>query len=109
MLPRLSVLLLFISTLCACAGAALTYTPTETSDGSRGYHLYTVYGGLDGTREQASAVLDREATRLCKGEFVTINEEEHDRLTRWGSKNGQIDYLRLVKCKASAEKNEKNR
>lgn len=99
MFVRLCMLLFLLSPLCSCAGSVLKYTPAETSDGSRGYHLYTVYGGLDGTREQASAVLDWEASRLCRGEFVTINEEEHDRLTGWGSKNGQIDYLRLVKCK----------
>ncbi len=99
MFVRFCMLLFLTSALCSCAGAVLTYTPAETPDGSRGYHLYTVYGGLDGTREQASAVLDREAKRLCGGEFATVNEEEHDRLTRWGSKNGQIDYLRLIKCK----------
>ncbi len=74
------------------------FTPAQLADGARGYNLRTVYGGLDGTKEQASKVLDDEAKRLCGGEFTTLKEEEHDRLTAWGAKNGQIDYLRQVRC-----------
>lgn len=77
----------------------LRYTPVSTTDGSRGYNLFTVYGGLDGNKTAASAVLDKEAKRLCADDFITIKEEEHERLTAWGAKNGQIDYLREIRCK----------
>ena len=76
----------------------LMVTPKSPASGPAGYNIFTVYGGLDGTKAQASAVLDREAKRLCGGAFVTVKEEEHERLTAWGVKNGQIDYLRQVRC-----------
>ena len=40
-------------------------TPKSPASGPAGYNIFTVYGGLDGTKDQASAVLDREAKRLC--------------------------------------------
>jgi hypothetical protein len=45
----------------------LMVTPKSPASGPAGYNIFTVYGGLDGTKDQASAVLDREAKRLCGG------------------------------------------
>ena len=85
-------------TLSSCAGAVLNYTPINTLNGKSGYSIYTVYGGIDGSKKAASEVLDREAGRLCNNKFVVIKEEEHARRTRWGAKNGQIDYIKQVQC-----------
>jgi len=46
-------------------GRTLMVTPKSPASGPAGYNIFTVYGGLDGTKDQASAVLDREAKRLC--------------------------------------------
>lgn len=84
--------------LAGCAGSVLNYSPINTSNGKSGYSIYTVYGGVDGSKKAASEVLDREAGRLCNNKFVLIKEEEHARRTRWGAKNGQIDYIKQFQC-----------
>lgn len=85
--------------LTACASPVLHVTPLPASAGVRGFTLYTVYGTLDGTRETASQTLDRDARRLCGGNFEKVRDIETARRTAWGATNGQIDFYREVHCR----------
>lgn len=95
---RNRLLLLLATLLSGCAGAYLEYTPIKNGDGDTGYFIKTVYGGMDGTKNQASEVLDREANRLCGDEYKLADKEEHKRLTAWGAENGQIDCIWEIYC-----------
>lgn len=97
-MKRLYISLLAVSLLSACAGALVQSTPLPAAAGARGFTIYTVYGGVDGTRSAASAVLDKEAARVCGGRFRTVSEQHIERRTAWGAKNGQVDYHREVHC-----------
>lgn len=95
---RISASVLSVFLLTSCAGAVLTHTPIPQSDGSRVYSVYTVYGLVDGDRMGALKVINREARRVCSGDYEVIQEHEHDRITAWGAKNGQTDLTHVVKC-----------
>lgn len=84
--------------IAGCAGMVMEYAPFKASDGKNGYFIKTVYGLIDGTKEQAKKEIDREANRLCPSGFTFIKEEEHPRKTKWGAENGQIDLIWEVTC-----------
>ena len=86
--------------LHGCAGSVIEYNPIKMSDSSdsKGYFVKTVYGLIDGTKEQAIKEIEREANRLCLEGFRFVNEEEHPGMTKWGAQNGQIDLIWEIHC-----------
>lgn len=85
--------------LAGCAGAVTNHTPMATTDGSIAYSVHTVYGGLDGNREQANAVLDSEARRVCAGPYVQLAPPQSiAKRTAWGAGNGQHDLTWRIRC-----------
>lgn len=98
MSKRISAGIFSMFALASCAGGVLTHTPIPQADGSRVYSVYTVYGLVDGDRNGALKSIDREARRVCSGDYEVIQEHEHDRITTWGAKNGQTDLTHVVKC-----------
>lgn len=78
----------------------MEYAPLRRDDGARGYSIRTVYGVLNGDKAGAEAKLDKEARRLCAGDYHRETEEEHPRLMRIGSRpNGEVDLVWAVACK----------
>lgn len=92
--------MLLVLTLSACAGLVREVTPIPTSDGSQQYQVSTVYGGLDGTKQDAERILAREATDVCGGTFDVLARNEVALRTAWGAENGQIEYFWQVQCQA---------
>lgn len=102
---RLLLCILIAAMATGCAGLVMEYTPMSTEDGSQAYAIRTVYGLVDGNKEQAVRAVDREATRLCDGDYNLVSEEEHPRETNWGARNGQIDLVWQVSCVDEASDN----
>ena len=85
--------------MVGCAGVVMEYTPINLHNGKKGYFIRTVYGLVDGTKDQAIKEIEREAKRLCPNDFTFVSEEEHPRKTKWGTENGQVDIIWEVTCK----------
>jgi len=94
----LSLTLIAALIIVGCAGMVMEYTPIKSGDGSKGYFIRTVYGLVDGTKDQAIIEIEREANRLCPSGFAFVSEDEHPRKTKWGAENGQVDLVWEITC-----------
>ena len=90
--------------LTSCAGMVLNQTPLPPENGMPKYLLYTVYGGLDGTKPEAEAALDRRAKQVCGGGYRRVSEAAMPRITGWGAPapSGQHDLHWTVLCTSAS-------
>ena len=73
--------------LQGCAGAVMDAIPTDD-----GYQLRTIYGGIDGSQDQAAVALNEEAARLCAGAFIVVKDVIQPR------KIANTEFFRRVQC-----------
>jgi len=88
LLPALIVL-----ALAGCAPQILNYAPLADEGGARAFSIVGFYGAGNGTLEEARAVLDAEARRLCGSAFTVSREQTIKR----GS-IGNTELLWIVRC-----------
>ena len=69
-MKKLSLLCVIVLLVAAGCTKPFEANPTET-----GYQISTVYGGLDGSKEDAQKFLDKRAAWVCPDGYKKISEK----------------------------------